>query len=90
LFQLNSIVFTFLIYLLVVPLLNPVGKEHGAPKDENHHAGNLGNVTVGDDGMCCIFTSTALKLFFDDFAIIIFYFIFWEIFSGVFSTDKNA
>ncbi|CAO1303151.1 unnamed protein product [Diamesa hyperborea] len=33
------------------PHFNPHGKTHGAPIDEVRHAGDLGNVKAGDDGV---------------------------------------
>ncbi|GER50139.1 superoxide dismutase [Striga asiatica] len=33
------------------PHFNPANVEHGAPEDEIRHAGDLGNINAGDDGV---------------------------------------
>lgn len=35
------------------PHFNPKNLEHGAPEDAIRHAGDLGNITAGEDGKIC-------------------------------------
>ncbi|KAF8401560.1 hypothetical protein HHK36_012502 [Tetracentron sinense] len=38
------------LYCTTRPHFNPMVKEHGAPEEEICHAGDVGNVTAGEDG----------------------------------------
>jgi Cu-Zn family superoxide dismutase len=43
----------------------PEGHEHGGPESSEHHAGDLGNITAGDDGVAKVdVKSSDLRLHF--------------------------
>uniref|UniRef100_A0A8C9H1P9 Superoxide dismutase [Cu-Zn] n=1 Tax=Piliocolobus tephrosceles TaxID=591936 RepID=A0A8C9H1P9_9PRIM len=52
------------------PHFNPLSRQHGGPKDEERHVGDLGNVTAGKDGVANVSFEDAVISLSGDHSII--------------------